>query len=284
MDQNVVPKAQNSSPVQERPTTPGAPQVEGNHARSNNGVFIPLLIVGLTVLVMIIAGGGWYVNTRFDKVENIPPVSITPTSVDIPVLISPTLGTAPSPEMYRSILFQDKKVILGDTFHFSPKDSCVEDTVATLSAITKDSVTFKIKELNWKNELARSIEEIKDYTIKDTDCITAPPRCTDVSYAYCFTLANEDSMQRVSYALKIEGTMPQPPATAITSVPAVPAETDAQCKQIGESICINGIICPNNTDKCCKGLMAVIDTKSTATCETPSVENASKPRVQSLEQ
>lgn len=55
------------------------------------------------------------------------------------------------------------------------------------------------------------------------------------------------------------------------------------CKQNGESICINPLLCPNNADKCCTGLYAVIDSKSNAICQIPSASNFGKPRVNSLE-
>ena len=108
------------------------------------------------------------------------------------------------------IIFQDKKVTLGDTFNFSPQNECVEDTVATLSAIEKDSVTFKIKEWNWKDNLKTSIEEITEYKVRDKDCIVARPKCMDVGYKYCFSLSVINSVLNVNYELKGESLIPLP--------------------------------------------------------------------------
>ena len=109
------------------------------------------------------------------------------------------------------IIFQGKRVNVGDTFNFSPNDSCVEDTKATLVSVTKDSVTLRIKEWNWKNELNTSIEETTDNVIRDNDCINARPVCMDVGYEYCFSLFTIDSIQNITYELKSHSTMPKPP-------------------------------------------------------------------------
>jgi len=109
------------------------------------------------------------------------------------------------------IIFQGKKVSIGDKFNFSPSDNCVEDTEATLDTITGDSVTLKIKEWNWKNELNTSIEETVNYVIYDKDCITARSVCMDVGYKYCFSLSVVDSVQNITYELKSYSTMPKPP-------------------------------------------------------------------------
>lgn len=66
--------------------------------------------------------------------------------------------------------------------------------------------------------------------------------------------------------------------------PTDSTQTETSCKQAGESICINPLICPNNNDKCCKGLFAVIETKSNVTCQIPSDLNSTKPRLTNLEQ
>lgn len=69
----------------------------------------------------------------------------------------------------------------------------------------------------------------------------------------------------------------------VTNLPN-PTPTTSLCKKAGESICINPLICPENTDKCCKGLYAIIETRSNARCEIPNISNSNEPRVQSLEQ
>ena len=72
-------------------------------------------------------------------------------------------------------------------------------------------------------------------------------------------------------------------APATTNIPKA-SKIPSQCKKVNETICINPLICPNNEDKCCKGLIAVIETKSTALCQIPNKSNSDKPRVQRLEQ
>lgn len=158
-------------------------------------------LTGILAVFVVVVLGVYYFSLKSNKDVIKPPVKPTPI-----------LENKTNPEEGKYIIFQDKKIALGDTFNFSPKDSCVEDTIATLSAITKDTVTFQIKEWNWKNDLNTSIEEITDYNIKDKDCLVARPKCMDVGYKYCFSLSTMNPILSVNYELKEESTMPRPPA------------------------------------------------------------------------
>lgn len=200
MDKTNISDPQINPPSQESVNTNSNSQILNNNPNINTKRNKSYLIIGILVVLVIIAVGVYFLSLKSNK-----------DVIKTPVKLTPILEDKTNPEEGKYIIFQDKKVALGDTFNFSPKDSCVEDTLATLSAITKDTITFKIKEWNWKNDLNTSIEEITDYNIKDKDCIGARPKCMDVGYEYCFSLSNLDSIQNVTYKLKGRNTMPPPP-------------------------------------------------------------------------
>lgn len=142
-----------------------------------------ILIIGLFIVPIILAG--FYLNQN-------------------------TFG----PLEQKYIIFQGKPINLGDKFDFSAdKNACLKNTTATLSAINRDSIFFKMKELNWKEELKKSIEEIVDHKVRNNDCISARDNCflMDVSYQYCFSLTKEASVWQVTYNVKEHSTMPPPP-------------------------------------------------------------------------
>jgi hypothetical protein len=110
------------------------------------------------------------------------------------------------------LIFEGKSINIGDKFDFSADESaCLKNTTATLSAINQDSIIFKMKEINWKDDLKKSIEEIVDYKVRNNECISARGNCMDVSYQYCFSFTKESSVRQVTYNVKGRSSMPQPP-------------------------------------------------------------------------
>ena len=63
-----------------------------------------------------------------------------------------------------------------------------------------------------------------------------------------------------------------------------PSPTTPQCIKEGGEICRNPLICPDNNQKCCQGLYAVIESRSFAVCKIPTEDNKDKPRVLEIEQ
>lgn len=109
-----------------------------------------------------------------------------------------------------SIRFNDQVIVVGDTFNFKPTEQCIGDIKSKLISINEESITIEVQSEQKLDQKYYDVNPFREVVIKNGDCISSEPLCTDVYYSYCFTSDSSVFPPKYTYEIKGESTLPKP--------------------------------------------------------------------------